>query len=1485
MKKGPMKKVLSTALAAAMVLNMGWITGLAGTEPAEGTGVLAEDTYVEPFQKDDFSDAAYSSGLWETVQVADGSTLTQDFGVADGVMMPPKSATAKMAYVTVPADACWTTAKLLKLEMKLKVDEFGGYDANPALYLYYDEATRGYCYLQFQKASNGKLLIRMTAGNGFTVKRQNIMTSADSSTIPADGWLTLQVEYRYDKAFGGVKGMEFGISVLDADGNQVLKAAEENNGPMVILNGAEDFASGFKFGIGTTTLNTLTGGCVDDVTIATSFTAEDWAGEFEKKHAALLALTPDTYDPAVHGALFDAAIEEFLSLSADIVAALRATGTESKLIALAELGYAEEKEAFRSRHEEILGKRTGEITPDDASALAAAFADYEAADAMLKMVLSVEKSHLDDLQKALDDYVPPREDGDYSDFTEDFENGIIQWEPQLDEGGATVFETVQDPDDPDNHILKIQGKDVIYTVKDALWPSTGRMTQVTFRMRLEMPEGSTNPVNANTPPRVFYSFVDENNFDSFILGNNRNTATRSMVDGVGSNSSWTNNMDVNALACEWINVTITYNGKNATIQFSDDKENLTVISGRCSLAGRLALGVLQSWNAASNPFYIDDIRVQFEEGDWDVNDKIEEIYAYYSGNAYVRPGEIAMISGEKLFNTVESLEIMRLDDKTDDGYGYIRELYFDKVNDYTAAIPASQATWDAAEAKPLEIIQTTRDSFKFIIPEEYEEGIYAVRLNSKISSDMDVILYLNNPETSFAMGDEGDIATKDGWLRVIGNNMVPGGNADDVLVKLVNLSTKAEYTYQNTAEDKDVITIHDGDMYSLEVNMSKADIPEGEYEVFAYNGYGDATAWSAPVKITVGPSPRDLWPQDVFNVKDFGATGDAHTNDGPAITNALAAAEANGGGIVYLPAGVYRVINTLVIPENVSLRGDGKNDSSILWTASKWAYGELPDTLIGFTRNVEICDLGLHGTRFRNVLTTYTEDKSNRWNEEENQNIYVHDVIIQMYTRAGTATGGGGTGGTGQLTVGEIVLEIMNEMSEAATYDIDGKNVQMDNVYFDTDRVTDGIRNLRMFCSYVRIANSRWVGGWTWANMKYATIFENNDVGESSAVNLSGHGTYMARNYLHDSRGNNRELFTTDGNPMEMNRTIQFVGDQPEYNDEVSYKFLDKSFTKNQLVGYTIMIVSGQGFGQLRTVVENEGSYVKLDQPFAVKANRNCLVNVQEPRQDWVFVDNVFENGGASGTYGTMLDAVWDGNIFKRHGGQIFNNHNSPVWYVSVLNEVLEDPLYIHGEGAGGTAGSQTGIGHMQLLFALGNFSYSTLGFTYRNNTMKDGSYLRITWTGQASNSVRDLILENNTVERADVGILSSSQNYTTMDGMILRGNDLSGAGREYQEGSNIDKVASGQDTNNINNADDKRIILYEEEIDPEEPVLRGDVNGDGVINLKDSTLLRNHLIGNTTLTAEQLERADVNYDGKADLKDVNFIRRAVLGDFTIEQK
>jgi autotransporter-associated beta strand protein len=53
----------------------------------------------------------------------------------------------------------------------------------------------------------------------------------------------------------------------------------------------------------------------------------------------------------------------------------------------------------------------------------------------------------------------------------------------------------------------------------------------------------------------------------------------------------------------------------------------------------------------------------------------------------------------------------------------------------------------------------------------------------------------------------------------------------------------------------------------------------------------------------------------------YGATGNGVTDDTLAIASALAAAEANGGGIVYLPAGKYHLTNTLNVPSGVELRG------------------------------------------------------------------------------------------------------------------------------------------------------------------------------------------------------------------------------------------------------------------------------------------------------------------------------------------------------------------------------------------------------------------------------------------------------------------------------------------------------------------------------------------------------------------------------------
>lgn len=68
-------------------------------------------------------------------------------------------------------------------------------------------------------------------------------------------------------------------------------------------------------------------------------------------------------------------------------------------------------------------------------------------------------------------------------------------------------------------------------------------------------------------------------------------------------------------------------------------------------------------------------------------------------------------------------------------------------------------------------------------------------------------------------------------------------------------------------------------------------------------------------------SPRYSTKAVVYNVKDYGAKGNAVDDDTAAIRQALQAADGNGGGIVYLPAGKYKITGKLDVGENTEIRG------------------------------------------------------------------------------------------------------------------------------------------------------------------------------------------------------------------------------------------------------------------------------------------------------------------------------------------------------------------------------------------------------------------------------------------------------------------------------------------------------------------------------------------------------------------------------------
>lgn len=93
---------------------------------------------------------------------------------------------------------------------------------------------------------------------------------------------------------------------------------------------------------------------------------------------------------------------------------------------------------------------------------------------------------------------------------------------------------------------------------------------------------------------------------------------------------------------------------------------------------------------------------------------------------------------------------------------------------------------------------------------------------------------------------------------------------------------------------------HDGDAFD----------PAGRLMDWSWAGYhhGD------------DPLPVRAPTHDVF---DFGAAGDGVTDDTAAFVAALAAADAEGGGVVHAPAGTYVLRDRLALGDGVVLQGDG----------------------------------------------------------------------------------------------------------------------------------------------------------------------------------------------------------------------------------------------------------------------------------------------------------------------------------------------------------------------------------------------------------------------------------------------------------------------------------------------------------------------------------------------------------------------------------
>lgn len=113
--------------------------------------------------------------------------------------------------------------------------------------------------------------------------------------------------------------------------------------------------------------------------------------------------------------------------------------------------------------------------------------------------------------------------------------------------------------------------------------------------------------------------------------------------------------------------------------------------------------------------------------------------------------------------------------------------------------------------------------------------------------------------------------------------------------------------------------------------------------------------------------------QEIISVKDFGAVGDASTDDTAAIQAALNALNVNGGGTLYFPLGTYMITSTLQVYSNTCITGDGpgsvikSNNMSI--TAGAWPFGNQTLLVMDGVSNVIVENICLDISGITNFLT------------------------------------------------------------------------------------------------------------------------------------------------------------------------------------------------------------------------------------------------------------------------------------------------------------------------------------------------------------------------------------------------------------------------------------------------------------------------------------------------------------------------------------
>jgi hypothetical protein len=526
------------------------------------------------------------------------------------------------------------------------------------------------------------------------------------------------------------------------------------------------------------------------------------------------------------------------------------------------------------------------------------------------------------------------------------------------------------------------------------------------------------------------------------------------------------------------------------------------------------------------------------------------------------------------------------------------------------------------------------------VPASWSNGVYALRL--KNGSATDSIRLINTPDPWFVQGDIGDAATPGGSFTVAGTALERTG----ALAPQAALVAKTGGTLIAKLPLVERVTTSTG--YALRFTVPSS-VAEGEYQLWLHNGRGGKAGWvrfstfiEAPLD-TVFVKKAKVWPATVFNITSYSGTDDDK------FAAAIAAASANGGGKITVPAGTYTLTKQLVLPPYTVLAGAGRDASLI-----KWGSGMTKPLLVGketspspYKRGTfAIEDLTLQAAAdFRNrvVERTYTQE-------------------LGWIKRAA-------------IKAPQFVSEALWDNAPTAIYMEETQNTVLDNLVIDAHNCVLG----RQSVSYLRLQNSSltWFGRYLGVSarshnlvMANNTLLQRAGTGDPTGLNLTafyGDPDFFgpfSRDFLLARNTSTREATSI---PIKSSQGYTSDGSNGIYVGKIAavsgttLTLAGKTASPMRSVGLPVIyswggaiaqIVEGRGAGQWRYIAsatQGVGS-VTIDRAWDIQPDASSTLTIVGLQGRQLMVDNDFGAEPQFDDFYMTLDSIRAGNKFGTTG-------------------------------------------------------------------------------------------------------------------------------------------------------------------------------------------------------------------------------------------